>query len=398
MADKKDYYDVLGVPRSADENEIKSAYRKKAKTLHPDLNKDDQNAEEKFKEVQEAYSVLSDENKRKMYDQFGHAGVSGNGPTGGGPGGFGGFQGGFQNFDGADFGFGDIFDTIFGGSSFGGGFSNFGGRDSTPRAHRGSDILMRMNLDFEESIYGCEKQFKIDVIEDCEECHGHGGFDKEECSTCHGQGTITSEQRTILGSFMSRTTCPDCKGTGKIYKRKCTECSGKGKIRRNKKITINVPAGINTGDRQRISGKGNPGEHGGVNGDLYIEFIVKEHDYFIRQDDDIYLEVPLTLTEATLGCKKEIPTLYGNVKINIPMGTDSGDKQRIKGSGVDNKYRKHKGDMYLVFKVYTPKKLSKEQKSILSELDDTNLETEEIKKFNKFTEKNEESFFFCKKM
>ena len=390
MADKKDYYDVLGVSKSADESEIKSAYRKKAKALHPDLNKDDPHAEEKFKEVQEAYSVLGDENKRKKYDQFGHAGVSGNGPSAG-TGGFGGFQGGFQGFDGADFGFGDIFDTIFGGGTgFGGGFSNFGGgRDSSPRAHRGSDILMRMNIDFDEAIYGCEKQFKLDVIEDCDECHGHGGFDKEECSTCHGQGTITSEQRTILGSFMSHTTCPECHGAGKTYKRKCSECNGKGKIRRNKKITINVPAGINTGDRQRISGKGNPGEHGGVNGDLYIEFIVKEHDYFIREDDNIYLEVPLTITEATLGCKKEIPTLYGNVKINVSAGTNSGDKQRIKGSGVDNKYRKHKGDMYLVFKVYTPKKLSRDQKILFDELSDTNLETEEIKKFNRFTEKND---------
>ena len=229
MADKKDYYDVLGVSKSADENEIKSAYRKKAKSLHPDLNKDDPHAEEKFKEVQEAYSVLGDENKRKMYDQFGHAGVSGNGPSAG-AGGFGGFQGGFQGFDGSDFGFGDIFDSIFGGGAGFGGFSGFGGeRDATPRAHRGSDILMRMSLDFDEAIYGADKQFKLDVIEDCDECHGHGGFDKEECSTCHGHGTITSEQRTILGSFMSRTTCPDCRGTGKIYKRKCTECNGKGK-------------------------------------------------------------------------------------------------------------------------------------------------------------------------
>ena len=352
MADKRDYYDVLGVSKGATEAEIKSAYRKKAKSLHPDLNKDDTHAEDKFKEVQEAYSVLSDDNKRKMYDQFGHAGVGGNGPSAG-PGGF----GGFQNFDGADFGFGDIFDTIFGGGTgFGGGFSNFGGRDSTPRAHRGSDILMQMKLDFDEAIFGAEKQFKLDVIEDCDECHGQGGFDREECSTCHGQGTITSEQRTILGSFMSRTTCPECHGTGRTYKRRCSECNGKGKIRKNKKITINVPAGINTGDRQRISGKGIPGDNGGENGDLYIEFIVKEHDYFEREGDDIYLEVPLTLTDAALGCKKEIPTLYGNVKINISAGTNSGDKQRIKGSGVDNKYRRHKGDMYLIFKVYTKTK------------------------------------------
>ena len=383
MAEKRDYYEVLGVEKDASDAEIKSAYRKKAKELHPDLNKDDPHAEEKFKEAQEAYSVLSDENKRRMYDQYGHAGVGG---ATGGPGGF----GGFSNFDGGGFDFGDIFDSIFGGATGGGfgGFSNFGGRSSGPRATRGSDILMRMDLDFEEAIYGCEKKFNLDVIEDCDECHGHGGFDREECSTCHGQGTITEHQQTILGSFMSRTTCPDCHGTGYTYKRRCSECNGKGKIKKNKKITINIPEGINTGDRQRVSGKGNPGTNGGENGDLYIEFVVDEHDYFVRDNDDIYIEVPLTLTEALLGCKKEIPTLYGNVKINVSAGTNSGDKQRIRGKGVDNKYRRHKGDMYLEFKVYTPKRLSREQKSLIDKLSKTNLETDEIKRFNKFTDSN----------
>ena len=188
---------------------------------------------------------------------------------------------------------------------------------------------------------------------------------------------------------MSRTTCPDCHGLGKTYKRKCNECNGKGKVKKNKKITITVPEGINTGDRQRVSGKGNPGINGGDNGDLYIEFIVDEHDYFIREGDDIYIEVPLTLTESILGCKKEIPTLYGNVKINITAGTNSGDKQRIKGKGVDNKYKRHKGDMYLIFKVYTPKRLSREQKVLIEKLSNTPLETDEIKQFNKFTEKND---------
>ncbi len=382
MAEKRDYYDVLGVTKSATEAEIKSAFRKKAKEFHPDLNKDDPQAGEKFKEVQEAYSVLSDENKRKMYDQYGHAGVN----SAGGAGGFGGFSG----FDSADFDFGDIFDSIFGGSGGFGGFSGFGGgRQSGPRATRGSDILMRMDLTFDEAIYGCEKKFSIDVVEDCDECHGHGGFDREECSTCHGKGTITTQQQTILGSFMSKTTCPDCNGTGKTYKRKCSECSGKGRVRKNKKITINIPEGINTGDRQRISGKGNPGSNGGENGDLYIEFVVDEHKYFVRDEDDIYLEVPLTITESILGCKKEIPTLYGNVKLNVSAGTNSGDKQRIKGKGVDNTYRHHKGDMYVIFKVYTPKKLSREQKQLIEKLSATDLETDEIRRFNKFTEDND---------
>ena len=384
MNNKRDYYEVLGVSKNATDAEIKSAYRKKAKELHPDLNKDDPKAEEKFKECQEAYSVLSDENKKRMYDQFGHAGVSG--AAGGNPGGY----GTYTNFGGADFDFGDIFDSIFGGAGGFGGFSGFGGgRDSTPRATRGSDILMRLDLDFEEAIYGCEKKFSIDVVEECEECHGHGGFDREECKTCHGKGTITSEQRTILGSFMSRSTCPDCHGTGKTYKRKCSECNGKGKLKRNKKITISVPEGINTGDRQRISGKGNPGENGGENGDLYIEYVVAEHNYYIREDDNIYLEVPLTITEAILGCKKEIPTLYGNVKLNVSAGTNSGDRQRIKGKGVDNKYRRHKGDMYVIFKVYTPDRLTREQKNLIDQLSRTPLETDEIKRFNNFTEKND---------
>lgn len=382
MADKRDYYEVLGVSKNATEQEIKSAFRKKAKEFHPDLNKDNPDAAEKFKEAQEAYSVLSDESKRKMYDQYGHAGVGNGGP---GAGGF----GGYSNFGGADFDFGDIFDSIFGGAGGFGGFSNFGGTtDSGPRATRGSDILMRMDLDFDEAIYGCEKKFSIDVVEDCDECHGHGGFDREECSTCHGKGTVTTQQQTILGSFMSKTTCPDCNGKGKTYKRKCTECNGKGKVKVNKKITINIPEGINTGDRQRISGKGNPGANGGPNGDLYIEFVVDEHDYFVRENDDIFLEVPLTLTESILGCKKEIPTLYGNVKLNISAGTNSGDKQRIKGKGVENKYRRHKGDMYVIFRVHTPKKLSREQKSLIEKLAKTDLATSEIKEFEKFTKRN----------
>lgn len=384
MADKRDYYDVLGVSKTATEAEIKSAFRKKAKEYHPDLNKDNPDAAEKFKEAQEAYSVLSDDSKRKMYDQYGHAGV-GNGPRGAG--GYSSYGGGF---DSADFDFGDIFDSIFGGSGFS-GFGGFGGDTgrSKSRATRGSDVLMRMKLDFEEAIFGTDKKFDLDVVEDCEECNGKGGFDEEKCSTCHGSGTITTEQHTILGSFVSKTTCPDCEGTGKTFKRKCTYCKGKGKIKKNKTLTINIPAGINNGDRLRVSGKGNPGTNGGSNGDLYLEFVIEEHNYFVRDEDDIYLEVPLTISEAILGCKKTIPTLYGNVKINIPTGTDSGEKQRIKGKGVDNKYRKRKGDMYVIFKVYTPKRLSREQKNLIDKLANTDLDTPELEKFNKFVKRND---------
>ena len=384
MADKRDYYEVLGVDKNASTDEIKSAFRKKAKQYHPDLNKDDPTAADKFKEAQEAYEVLSDDSKRKMYDQYGHAGVN-NSYAGGGSG--------FGGFDASSFDFGDIFDSFFGGTNTSGfsGFSNFSGQTSSrSRAVRGSDVLMRMNLDFDEAVFGTEKKFNLDVVEECEECHGKGGFDPKDCETCHGTGTITSQRQTILGSFLSKTPCPDCHGIGKIYKRKCSECNGKGKIKKNKRITINIPAGVVTGNRQRLSGKGNPGSNGGENGDLYIEYIVAEHDYYVRDNDDIYLEVPLTITEAILGCKKTIPTLYGNVKLTVPAGTDSGEKQKIRGKGVNNEYRRHKGDMYVTFKVYTPKKLTREQKDLITRLSDTELTTREIANFNKFVSNNEE--------
>lgn len=378
MADKRDYYEVLGVSKTATEQEIKSAFRKKAKQYHPDLNKDNPDAAEKFKEAQEAYEVLSDEQKRKMYDQYGHAGVSGSASSG-----FGGFGG--AGFDASDFDFGDIFDNIFGGG-FGGFTSN--GRSSKSRASRGSDLLMRINLSFDEAIYGCEKDINLDVVEECSECHGEGGFDPETCERCHGSGTITTEQHTILGSFVSKTTCPSCQGEGKIFKTKCNTCRGKGRVKKNKTITVNVPAGIDNGNRLRVSGKGNPGTNGGPNGDLYLEFYVDEHEYFVRDGDDIYLEVPITITEAILGCKKTIPTLYGNVKLTIPSGVDSGDKQRIRGKGIDNKNKGSKGNMYVIMKVITPKKLSREQKKLIESLNDTKLDDTIISKFNKFTEKN----------
>lgn len=382
MADKRDYYEVLGVDKNASTDEIKSAFRKKAKQFHPDLNKDDPSAADKFKEAQEAYEVLSDESKRKMYDQYGHAGVNNSYASGNGAG--------FGGFDASGFDFGDIFDSFFGGGTSGfSGFSNFSSSASGTRKTRGSDVLMRMKLDFDEAIFGTEKKFNLDVVEECDECHGKGGFDPETCETCHGTGTVTSQRQTILGSFLSKGPCPDCDGKGKIYKRKCSECNGKGRIKKNKKITINIPAGVQTGDRQRISGKGNPGTNGGENGDLYLEYVVEEHDYYTRDNDDIYLEVPLTLTEAILGCKKIIPTLYGNVKLTVDAGTSSGEKQKIKGKGVNNEYRRHKGDMYVIFKVYTPKKLTREQKSLIEKLKDTDMTTRETNDFDKFVAKND---------
>ena len=378
---KKDYYEVLGVSRDDSEAEIKSAFRKKAKQYHPDLNKDKPEMEEKFKEVQEAYSVLGDKQKRSNYDRFGHAGVDG-------------ASSGFGDFSGFSSGFGDInvdiddiIDNLFGGrgSGFSSGFNTSHGRNST---HRGDDVLMRVEITFEEACHGSEKDFNLDVVENCSKCKGKGGFDEETCATCHGSGTVTSEQHTLFGAFLSKTTCPDCHGKGKTFKKKCSECKGTGKVTENKTITVNVPAGINTGDRLRLKEKGNAGTNGGLPGDLYLEFYVKEHKYFSREADDIYLEVPLTLTEAVLGCKKTIPTIHGNIKLSIPAGTSTNDKQRIKGKGIDNKSRHHKGNMYVIFKVILPKKLSREQKKIFEKLSKTELLEKEISDFDKFTEKN----------
>ena len=375
---KKDYYEVLGVEKSASQDEIKSAFRRLAKKYHPDVSKED-NAAEKFKEVQEAYSVLSDEAKRKQYDQFGHAAFNGSGP-----GGFGGF-GGFGGAGGFDFSgdYEDIFDTIFSGFGFGGGRSK-----GASRAQRGNDTLTRINLTFEEAVFGCKKEIEVTSMDKCENCDGKGGMGEETCDSCHGSGTITSEQRTILGSFLTKTTCPKCNGRGKTYKTTCSSCSGTGRLKKKKTIEVDVPKGIATGMRRRISGKGEAGINGGPSGDLYIEFNVKEHEFYVREDDDIYLEVPLTLTESLLGCKKEIPTLYGNVKLTVEAGCENGKTERMKGKGINSEVTHRKGDMYVVYKVTIPKKLSKEQKDLIERLEKTNVETQETKTFEQFVKRN----------
>ena len=392
---KKDYYEVLGVSKSASQDEIKSAFRKLAKKYHPDVSKEP-DAEAKFKECQEAYSVLSDEQKRKQYDQFGHAaftGGAGNGGTGG-FGGFGGFSGnggaGFGGFDFGNFDYSDIFDNIFGGfSGNGSGFGAGNGRRGENRGVRGNDILKRINLTFLESVYGVKKDLDIEIMDKCDECNGKGGFNEETCSHCHGSGTISQEQRTILGTFITKTTCPKCSGKGKTYKESCTNCNGKGRVKTRKTITVDVPKGISDGDRQRISGKGEAGQNGGPNGDLYIEYKVSNHKFFVRDGDDIYLEVPLTLTEAILGCKKEIRTLWGTLKLNVEAGCENGKTERIKGKGIDSSVNRRKGDMYIVYKVAIPKKLSKDQKKLIEKLKETDLETKETKDFRNFVEDDE---------
>ena len=373
---KRDYYEVLGVSKGADEKEIKSAFRKLAKKYHPDVSKEP-NAAEKFKEAQEAYAVLSDEQKRKQYDQFGHAAFD---QMNGGAG-----------FDFSDFNFGDIFEELFGGS-FGGGFSGFsgfggGGRQST-RARRGSDRLMRVDLTFDEAVFGCKKEINIDFYDECDKCDGKGGKGEKTCSTCHGSGTVTMQQNTLFGAFATRTTCPDCKGKGKTYESTCSHCRGTGNVRKNKDLEVKIPAGVDTGNRLRIAGKGDSGSNGGPNGDLYLEFRVKDHSLFERDGNDIYLELPLTITEAVLGCKKEIPTLYGNVKLTIEEGANTGDKHRLKGKGVEDLHSGSKGNMYVIINVIIPNKIDKKQKKLFEELNNTDLKTSEFKKFENYLKTN----------
>ena len=368
--EKRDYYEILGVSKNATDDEIKSAFRKLAKKSHPDINKDP-DAPAKFKEAQEAYAVLSDKDKRSKYDQFGHAAFD---QAAGGFGGAGGFD--FSDFD---INLDDILGNMFGG---GFGYSSRGGRGN--RKTRGSDLLREVKLTFEEAIFGCEKDLKIDVNEKCPECNGEGGFDKTTCPDCHGSGTVTSEQRTLFGTFMTKTTCSTCGGTGSTFKKKCTRCRGDGRIRQSKTITVKVPSGIDTGMRLRLSGKGEASPNGGENGDLYLEFRVANHEFFERDGDDIYLEVPLNIAEAALGCKKDIRTISSIITLAIPAGTENGDKQRIKGKGIKNSSTGKTGDMYIIFKVVSPGKLSRDQKKLFEELLDTDLSTSETDKFERF--------------
>ncbi|MBE6144882.1 MAG: molecular chaperone DnaJ [Firmicutes bacterium] len=366
---KRDYYEILGVNKNASESEIKSAFRKLAKKYHPDVSKEP-DAAEKFKEAQEAYAVLSDDNKRKQYDQFGHAAFS-NGAGGAG-------------YDFSGFDFSDIFDGLFGD---GFGFSNFGSfGGNASKARKGRDSLLRVNLSFEEAINGCKKSINVDVMDSCKECNGKGGFDETTCSTCHGSGSVTSEQRTIFGSFMTKTTCPSCNGKGKTYAKTCSKCHGAGKVKTNKDLEVKVPAGIDTGNQLRLAGKGEPGINGGPNGDIYLEFKVDKHPIFVRDDIDIYLELPITITEAILGCKKDIPTLTGTVKLTIPAGSQSGEKHRLRGKGIQNVNGFGKGDMYIIINVVIPTKLTRDQKKLIETLSKTDLETEEVfKKYKKHT-------------
>lgn len=374
---KKDYYEVLGVSKNATDAEIKSAFRKLAKKYHPDVSKEE-NAAEKFKEAQEAYAVLSDKDKRSKYDQFGHAAFDQNG----------GFGGGFSGFE--DFDPSDILKDIFGsGFGFGGSSSFFGGggNASRKRPTKGPDISVIFEMDFEEAAFGTETTVSLNIDDKCDECDGHGGTGIKTCPDCGGTGYVKEQQRSILGAFITQRPCSTCDGTGETYTKKCNECKGTGKKRVKKNIIVKVPAGVDTGDHLRVSGKGPAGENGGPNGDVYIEIKVKEHPLFDREDNNLFITLPLTITEAALGCKKEVPTLEGNVILNIPAGSQSGEKHRLKGKGLKSPARRGTGDLYVILKVITPTKLDRKQKKILEDLSKTNLKNSDFDLFEKYVKK-----------
>ena len=373
MADKRDYYEVLGVDKSASDDELKKAYRKIAKENHPDLHPGDKKCEERFKEANEAYEILSDPDKRKKYDQFGHAAFD---PSAGyGAGGFGGF----------DFGdLGDIFGDLFGGGF--GGFGGFGGssRRSDPNApRRGSDIRSSLNISFEEAAFGCEKEVAVEVSELCSECKGTGcapGTTPEVCPECKGSGQVVTQQRTPFGMAQSVGQCPKCKGRGKIIHQPCKNCHGVGYARVAHKIKVKVPAGIDDGQALPLRGKGNAGANGGSAGDLYISIIVRPHAKFEREGANVYLDQSISYAEAALGADIEIPTLDGNVKLTIPEGTQTGSTFRLKGKGIPYLNGKGaRGDEFVTVNIVVPKRLSNEQKEQLRKFAETMGNTSTLK-------------------
>ncbi|GAF22969.1 chaperone protein DnaJ [Bacillus sp. JCM 19047] len=343
---KRDFYEVLGVSQNASEDEVKKAYRKLARQYHPDVNKEE-GAEAKFKEVKEAYDTLSDPQKKAHYDQFGHTDPN-QGFGGAGAGDFGGFS--------------DIFDMFFGGQG--------GGRRNPNAPRQGNDLQYTMTLEFKEAVFGKETEIEIPREENCETCDGSGakpGTKPETCSHCKGSGQLNVEQNTPFGRVVNRRVCNHCEGTGKMIKDKCTTCHGKGKVRKRKKINVKVPAGIDNGQQLRVSGQGEAGTNGGPAGDLYVVFQVKEHEFFEREGEDIYCEVPLTFPQVALGDEIEVPTLTGKIKLKIPAGTQTGTNFRLKGKGVPNVHGRGQGDQHVQVRVVTPKTLNENEKELMRE-------------------------------
>lgn len=381
MADKRDYYEVLGVDKSVSDDELKKAYRKAAKKYHPDLNPGDAVAEQKFKEVNEAYEVLSDKEKRARYDQFGHAGVDPNfGANAGG-----GYGGGFGGF--GDFGdLGDIF-----GSFFSGGGSS---RRNPNAPQRGSDTAANVVVSFEEAAKGCKKKIKVTRIENCNDCGGSGaekGSEVKTCAACHGNGYVTVMQRMGFATIQNQRPCEQCRGTGKIIDKPCRTCAGKGKIRHTVNEEIDILAGIDDGQVINIRGGGDAGTNGGPAGDLRVNVTVRPHPIFVRDGFDVYCEVPVTFAQATLGAEITVPTIDGKVKFTIHEGTQSGDEFKLKGKGIQRLHYGGRGDEYVKIAVEVPKNLSKQQKEKLKEFEKL-CEDSNYKKKRSFSDKLKEFF------
>ena len=386
---KRDYYEVLGVSKSASDSEIKSAYRKLAKKYHPDMNPGDAEAEKKFKEASEAYAILSDADKRKQYDQFGHAAFENGG--GGGAGGFGGFGG----FDfGGDMGdiFGDIFGDLFGGGG--------GRRRANNGPMQGANVRASVRITFEEAVFGCEKELELTLKDSCTSCNGTGakaGTSPETCPKCGGRGQVAYNQQTMFGTMQSVRTCPDCNGSGKIIKEKCPDCYGTGYISNRKKISVTIPAGIDNGQSIRIREKGEPGINGGPRGDLLVEVIVSRHVSFQRQDMDIFSNVPISFAVAALGGTIQIDTVDGKVEYDVKAGTQTGTRVRLRGKGVPSLRNKSvRGDHYITLNIQVPTTLSAEAKEALRNFDavsGNSLKNESVKPKKKgFMDKIKETF------
>ncbi len=357
MAEKRDYYEVLGVSKSASDSELKSAYRKLAKKYHPDMNPGDKEAEAKFKEASEAYSVLSDPDKRRQYDQFGHAAFEGG--AGGGAGGF--------DFSGMDMS--DIFGDIFG-DFFGGGRS----RAQSNGPMKGQNLHHTIRITFEEACFGTEKELDLPLQDECESCHGTGakaGTTPETCSKCGGKGQVVFTQQSLFGMVRNVQTCPDCRGTGKIIREKCPDCHGSGYITRKRKISVTVPAGIDNGQSIRIREKGDPGVNGGPRGDLLVEVAVSRHPIFQRQGIDIYSSAPITFAQAALGGDVRIKTVDGEVEYTVKPGTQTDTRIRLRGKGVPSLRNKSiRGDQYVTLVVQVPTRMNGEQKELLKKFDE----------------------------